>query len=138
MAGDFSTVRLGDVAEVRSGFAFKSSDMGTLGLPLIKIKNITPPRVDVQDVERVPEDVVKSIPRVDRYRLDHRDILIAMTGAPFGVACSSQRLATLPSDPIRPDLLWLHQSSTTTLLPFQKPRLKVFRVRERGCGDTRR
>ena len=84
MGTDFRVARLGDVAEVRSGFAFKSSDMGALGAPLIKIKNITPPIVDVNDVERVPEEVIKSIPRVERYKLEHQDILIAMTGATVG------------------------------------------------------
>ncbi len=84
MEPDFSVARLGDVAEVRSGFAFKSSDMGKFGVPLIKIKNIMPPTVDVQDVERVPEETIKSIPKVERYKLEHRDILIAMTGATVG------------------------------------------------------
>ena len=79
METDFPVVKLGDVAEVRSGFAFKSSDMGTIGLPLIKIKNITPPTVEAQDIERVPEEVLKSIPRAERYKLEHRDILIAIT-----------------------------------------------------------
>ena len=66
MATDFPIARLSDVAEVRSGFAFKSSDMGESGVPLIKIKNITPPRVDVNDVERVPEESIRSIPRAER------------------------------------------------------------------------
>ena len=84
METDFPTARLSEVAEVRSGFAFKSSDMGESGVPLIKIKNITPPTVDVQDVERVPEETIGRIPRVERYKLEHRDILIAMTGATVG------------------------------------------------------
>ncbi|MBI3757649.1 MAG: restriction endonuclease subunit S [Deltaproteobacteria bacterium] len=84
MEPDFPVVKLGDVAEVRSGFAFKSSDMGAAGVPLIKIKDITPPTVDVQDIERVPEEVLKSISRAERYKLEHRDILIAMTGATVG------------------------------------------------------
>jgi len=84
MGGEWREARLGEVAEVRSGFAFKSSDMGSEGMPLIKIKNITPPTVNVEDVQRVPEDIIRSIPRVERYRLEHQDILIAMTGATVG------------------------------------------------------
>jgi len=84
MKTDFPIARLSDVAEVRSGFAFKSSDMGESGVPLIKIKNITPPTVDVRDVERVPDEAIRGIPRAERYRLEHRDILVAMTGATVG------------------------------------------------------
>lgn len=84
MQSEFTTVRLGEIAEVRSGFAFKSSDMGTLGIPLIKIRNIVPPTVDIQDVERVPEQVIRNIPNAERYKLRPEDILIAMTGATVG------------------------------------------------------
>jgi len=40
MAGDFDVQPLGTVAKVRSGYAFKSEDMGAVGLPVIKIKNV--------------------------------------------------------------------------------------------------
>ena len=75
---------LGSVASVRSGYAFKSGDMGKVGAPIIKIKNIVPPTVDTADCERVPNDVISSISNVDRYGIDEGDILIAMTGATVG------------------------------------------------------
>ncbi len=84
MAGEFIHRPLGSVARVRSGFAFKSSDMGTCGAPIIKIKNICPPTVDINNCERVPERVIASIPGIERYELKHGDILIAMTGATVG------------------------------------------------------
>src|SRR5262245_47989649 len=84
METEFPLVILGDVAEVRSGFAFKSSDMGAFGVPLIKISNISPPTVDVENAERVSKDVIAAIPKSERYRLGHGDILIAMTGATVG------------------------------------------------------
>ena len=83
-SNDFRLQPLGSVAKVRSGYAFKSSDMGSSGFPIIKIKNINPPIVDISDCERVPSSVVSAIPNVDRYELREGDILIAMTGATVG------------------------------------------------------
>jgi type I restriction enzyme S subunit len=40
--------------------------------------------VDVLDCERVPEDVIANIPRVERFELKEGDTLIAMTGATVG------------------------------------------------------
>ena len=84
MTGDFPLRSLASVARVRSGCAFKSTDMGSAGVPIIKIKNITPPTVDVVDCERVPLSVIESIAGAERYELSNGDILIAMTGATVG------------------------------------------------------
>jgi type I restriction enzyme S subunit len=84
MAGDYDVQPLGTVAKVRSGYAFKSEDMGAVGLPVIKIKNVVPPTVDITDCERVPGEVISSIPRVERFELKEGDTLIAMTGATVG------------------------------------------------------
>lgn len=58
--------------------------MGAVGLPIIKIKNVVPPSVDITDCERVPEQVIASIPNVERFELKEGDTLIAMTGATVG------------------------------------------------------
>jgi len=88
MAHSYALVRLGSVANVRSGFAFKSDDMGDTGRPLIKIKNVVPPSVDVADCDRIPDNVIATIPDVERYAITPGDILIAMTGATVGkVGC---------------------------------------------------
>ncbi|MCC5848042.1 MAG: restriction endonuclease subunit S [Verrucomicrobia bacterium] len=84
MGSELGIRRLGDVAKVRSGFAFKSSDMGDRGCPVIKIKNIKPPDVDVADVQRVPLSVITGNPRIEKFRLMKGDVLIAMTGATVG------------------------------------------------------
>ena len=84
MATDFEVQPLGMVVKVRSGYAFKSEDMGAVGLPIIKIKNVVPPTVDITDCERVTEEVIASIPRVERFELREGDTLIAMTGATVG------------------------------------------------------
>jgi len=84
MGSEWKKVRLGDVATVRSGFAFKSKDMSSSGYPIIKIKNIIPPGVDIEDVQRVDPAVVEGNDRVYRFKLTTGDILIAMTGATVG------------------------------------------------------
>jgi type I restriction enzyme S subunit len=84
MGSEWTEGTLGDVAKVQSGFAFKSGDMGETGHPVIKIKNINPPDVDVSDVQRVPASIIEANPRIEKFRLDKGDILIAMTGATVG------------------------------------------------------
>lgn len=84
MASEVDLMPLGMVAKIRSGYAFKSDHMGDVGLPIIKIKNVTPPTVDISDCERVPEQIISSIPNVERFELKGGDTLIAMTGATVG------------------------------------------------------
>jgi type I restriction enzyme, S subunit len=84
MAAEIDLQQLGAVAKVRSGFAFNSDDMGSLGIPIIKIKNLVPPTVDLSECERVPEDVINRIPNSERFELKEGDTLIAMTGATVG------------------------------------------------------
>lgn len=84
MGSDWHKDKLGAVATVRSGFAFKSKDMGSIGHPIIKIKNIVPPNVNITDVERVPVKVINGNKRVSQFLLSADDILIAMTGATVG------------------------------------------------------
>ncbi|MEK9685514.1 MAG: restriction endonuclease subunit S [Rhodospirillaceae bacterium] len=84
MTGEWRSGTLGDIAKVQSGFAFKSCDMGENGHPVIKIKNINPPDVDISDVLRIPTSVIEANPRIEKFRLDKGDILIAMTGATVG------------------------------------------------------
>ncbi len=84
MKSEFPLIPLGEVMQVRSGFAFKSSDMGNSGHPIIKIKNINPPMVDIENCDHIPEEVIQNIPNFDRYLLNSGDTLIAMTGATAG------------------------------------------------------
>ncbi len=84
MWGDFRNVRLSEVAKVQSGFAFKSKDMGKAGAPIVKIKNIVPPLVDIFECQRVPYESIKGNRRIEHFSLGQGDILIAMTGATVG------------------------------------------------------
>lgn len=74
----YDTKELGEYIEILSGFAFKSKDFTTSGIPVIKIKNICPPDVLLNDVSYVSKNFLETH---DKYALNVNDILIAMTGS---------------------------------------------------------
>jgi type I restriction enzyme S subunit len=74
---------LSDVADVIPGFAFKSVDFGDVGVPVVKIKDITPPRVAVEGCEKVNLSAYDTT-KIEKYRLRKGDFLVAMTGATIG------------------------------------------------------
>jgi len=84
MNSEYPFLPLGTVVSVRSGYSFKSSDMGTEGHPLIKIGSIVSPRVDISSCDRISKEVIEKTLGADRYLLSEGDILIAMTGATAG------------------------------------------------------
>ena len=49
--------KLGNHIQILSGFAFKSKDFSDSGIPVIKIKNVTPPSVSLIDLSYVPQDI---------------------------------------------------------------------------------
>ena len=71
-------VLLGDYIDILSGFAFKSKDFSENGIPVIKIKNIVPPYVTLEDLSYVPNEIAKSN---QKYLLTYNDVLIALTGS---------------------------------------------------------
>jgi len=75
---------LASFAKVQGGFTFKSSDFCSEGIPVVKIKNVTPPTVDVRNTQCVSREVVEGISQVERFIVGQGDILIAMTGATLG------------------------------------------------------
>lgn len=78
--------KLGQVAEIQNGFAFKSNDLGQYGTPVIKIKNLIPPNVVLEGVDfytgRIDEKLKKFI-------LKKGDFLISMTGSTVNVMSSA-------------------------------------------------
>ncbi len=64
--------------ELLSGFAFKSKDFTNAGIPVIKIKNVTPPVVTLDDLSYVSNEIAQS---QNRFLLDYNDVLIALTGS---------------------------------------------------------
>lgn len=64
--------------DILPGFAFKSKDFVESGVPVIKIKNITPPSVSLDDLSFVSMEIAR---QQDKYALKQGDILIALTGS---------------------------------------------------------
>jgi len=88
MAGEYDTVPLGDVASVRSGFAFKSSDWSETGIPVVKIANIKGGNLVMDGCSFVPPAIADS---AAEFKLQAGDILIAMTGYIGDVAIVRER-----------------------------------------------
>ncbi len=77
MASDYPIVPLGNVAKVRSGFAFKSSDWVSEGIPVVKITNVKNGRLEMNGCSFVTHEVANE---ASEFELVPGDILIAMTG----------------------------------------------------------
>lgn len=75
---EWKKVKLGDYIDVLSGFAYKSKDFSDSGIPVIKIKNVCPPYISLEDLSYVPNSIAFQNPR---YILKKGDVLIAMTGS---------------------------------------------------------
>jgi len=73
----FQKVKLGDIAEVQSGYAFKSGSFSTKGIPVIKIKNMASGKIFF-DKDAYYSD---SLDKLEKYFLKRNDILISMTGS---------------------------------------------------------
>jgi type I restriction enzyme, S subunit len=88
MAGKYDTVPLGEVASIRSGFAFKSNDWTETGIPVVKIANVKDGRLVMEGCSFVPQGIADS---AAEFALQAGDILIAMTGYIGDVARVGQR-----------------------------------------------
>lgn len=71
-------INLREIAEIKNGFAFKSKDFCEEGIPIVKIKNITPPKISIDDAQCVPKEIYED---TKQYELNYNDILISMTGS---------------------------------------------------------
>lgn len=78
MTGE-GTLRLGDVACVISGYAFKSSLFSDQGVPVVKIANIRSGYLDLSDTQKVDEENFERLN--EKYRVNPGDILISLTGS---------------------------------------------------------
>lgn len=77
MVADFDFVALGEVASVRSGFAFKSTDWRDSGIPVVKIANVKDGHLVMDGCSFVSQQVADV---AQEFALREGDILIAMTG----------------------------------------------------------
>ena len=80
---EWKEYKLGEIADITPGFAFKSKDFGQAGELVVKIKDIAPPYIDLSNADRVdlsPYDKNK----LSKYLLYEGDYVVAMTGATIG------------------------------------------------------
>ncbi len=70
---------VGEMAKVMSGYAFKSSEFQSEGIPVIKIKNIRDGYVDLTDAQCVDEKYLTSIDT--KFQITRGDLLISLTGS---------------------------------------------------------
>ena len=70
-------IQIGKIAKVISGFAFKSKDFQSNGIPIIKIKNIKDENVVLEESDCVDSSIEVPI----RFHLANGDILISLTGS---------------------------------------------------------
>ena len=68
--------RLGDYIDILPGYAFKSKDFSETGIPVIKIKNVSPPYVSLTDLSYVPQEVADAS---SKFYLKYDDVLVALT-----------------------------------------------------------
>ena len=72
-------LKLGSIAKVISGYAFKSVDfMKSNGIPAIKIKNIKNGEIDLSECDFVSETFLTLN---NKYHLNRNDILVSLTGS---------------------------------------------------------
>lgn len=83
---DWKTYKLGDVADVQNGYAFKSGEMGENGIPILKIKNIVPPNVILEGAGYYTGEINN---KLKKFIVKNGDFLIAMTGSTVNVMSSA-------------------------------------------------
>ena len=77
MASEWKTELLGNLCLMKNGYAFKSKDFVSQGIPVIKIKNVKPNRILVDDLSYVPVDVAE---QRKKWLIEKGEILLTMTG----------------------------------------------------------
>ncbi len=73
----YDIVRLGELCELVNGYAFKSKDFVEKGFPVIKIKNVKPNRILLDNLSYVDGKIVIG---KEQYIINKGDILLTMTG----------------------------------------------------------
>ena len=75
-------VHLGDVIKLWNGFAFKSKDFQSQGVPVIRIGDLQSGKVDLSKNVSIPKDIANSIK--EEFWIPPHALLIAMSGATTG------------------------------------------------------
>jgi hypothetical protein len=70
---EWKKYRVGDIAKVKNGFAFKGKDFISSGVPVIKIKNVKPGKILLNELSYVSREVADN---ASKYKINVGDILI--------------------------------------------------------------
>lgn len=80
---EWKEYKLSDLSDFIAGFAFKSADFGSTGFPVVKIKDIQPPFVNVNGMDKVDLSPY-NINKLEKFLIFKEDFVMAMTGATIG------------------------------------------------------
>jgi type I restriction enzyme S subunit len=86
MHENWKTYKLGEIADVQNGYAFKSNELVESGIPVIKIKNIVPPNISLEGAGFYNEEIDE---KLEKYIIKRGDFLISMTGSTVNVMSSA-------------------------------------------------
>lgn len=75
---EWKEYKLGDIADIQNGYAFKSSEFSEKGIPIIKIKNIVPPTIVLDEVQFYNNEITQ---KLTKFLVKKKDFLISMTGS---------------------------------------------------------
>ena len=78
MGSDWNAYKVGDVARIQGGYAFKAKDFTETGIPVIKIKNVRKKDIDLTDAAFVSNEVAE---QASQLYVKEWDVLISMTGS---------------------------------------------------------
>jgi len=79
LSNEYANQLLGKHIKVFGGFAFKSSEYKSEGIPVIRISDFNDEKIDLSDVKYYEER-----PELEKYSLKQGDIIIALTGGTIG------------------------------------------------------
>ncbi|MDU1218475.1 MAG: restriction endonuclease subunit S, partial [Streptococcus sp.] len=77
-----NSIKLGDIFELKSGYAFKSKDWVDEGKPVIKIKDIDGITVDITNLNYVKNK--SQLSKASNFEVFGKEIVMALTGATTG------------------------------------------------------
>ncbi len=75
---EWKKYKIGDFSDLQNGFAFKPEDFSKSGIPIIKIKNVTPPYVSIEDSDKYKNELTD---KLKPFVIKENDILITLTGS---------------------------------------------------------
>jgi type I restriction enzyme S subunit len=88
LSTSWSPIKLGDVARIQGGFAFRSSDFCEDGIPIIRMSDLKSGHLDLRYSAKVPSRVAAAL---DEFRLRTGDVLVGMSGSLTNYAIVSEK-----------------------------------------------